>query len=457
MASQPTNDAFVAETPPYRVIQKGPISNISVSDFASLVVHHPHENTGVRVVHGVVSGGEPGRRHAVISGEIEEVAVGVRGGTNGLAPDQILQKKDFILENPNIPSGGASVRSVDVLSPFAGYVGRAGGTMGTVDIYDREGGTLVARVLHLDPIHVTAGSTIEYGQALGVQNNKGLPKAGKHVHMEVDTRHYQAYENYVDDLVSGRLAMDPARRTQGIEPRPVVDDGVIRIGETSDRVRDVQQHLNQLGIRDATGRELPTDGVYRLSMQAAVIRFQEAQGLPPTGDIDAATLHAVPAPARREVDRPDHIDPGQPPGNLGVARPDGDGPERAQHPLHRQAEEAVRQLDQRMGRAYDATSERLAASAAALAQANGLHRIDHVVLSEATATLKPGENVFVVQGGLSEATNRVAYMKTQDAIRTPVEQWLERFATTAPEHGSQIQQHAVETQPRQPAAHGMTI
>ena len=275
--------------------------------------------------------------------------------------------------------------------------------------------------------------------------------------MEVDTRHYQAYENYVDDLVSGRLSMDPARRTQGIEPRPVVDGGVIRIGESSERVRDVQQHLNQLGIRDVNGRELPIDGVYRLSMQAAVIRFQEAQGLPPTGDIDAATLRAIPVSPRREVDRPDHMGPGQPPGTIGAVRPDGDGLGRPQHPLHRQAEDAVRQLDQRMGRAYDATSERLAASAAGLAQANGLQRIDHVVLSDATATLKPGENVFVVQGGLSEATNRVAFMKTQDAIATPVERSLERLATTGPEHATHMQQHTVEAQTRQPAVHRMTV
>lgn len=450
-----TDENTSAELRAYRVIQKGRAYNIAVSSFDSLVTHHPGDNANASVVNGVVVNGQRNRRHAVISSEIDEIAVGVRGGTNGLEPDQILQKKDFILENPAVPSGGRGVRDVDVPSPFAGYVGRAGGTMGTVDIYDREGGTLMARVLHLDPIHVTAGSTIEYGQALGVQSNRGLPNAGKHVHMEVDTRHHQAYENYVDDLVSGRLSMDPARRTQGIEPRPVVDDGVIRIGETSGRVRDVQHHLNQLGIRDASGRELPTDGVYRLSMQAAVIRFQEAQGLAPTGDIDAATLRATPGPARRETDRPDHVGPGQPPGNLGAGPPNGDRPGGPQHPLHRQAEDAVRLLDQRVGRAYDATSERLAASAAGLAQANGLQRIDHVVLSDATATLKPGENIFVVQGGLTEPTNRVAFMKTQDAIDTPVERSLERLAAE-PVHGSHAHQHATDLQTR-PAVHRVTV
>ena len=133
MANNETTDQ--PQPPAYRVIQKGRVSNIDVSDFESLVTHHPGSNAGARVVDGVVVRGEANRRHAVISGEIDEIAVGVRGGTNGLAPDQILQKKDFILENPDIPSGGQGVRSVDVSSPFAGYVGRAGGNFGTVDIY----------------------------------------------------------------------------------------------------------------------------------------------------------------------------------------------------------------------------------------------------------------------------------------------------------------------------------
>lgn len=444
-----------SETPAYRVIQKGRRSNIGVSDFDSLVTHHPDDNANARVVNGIVEFGEKGRRHAVISGEIDEIAVGARGGTNGLAPDQVLQKKDFILENPTIPSGGAGVRAVDVPSPFAGYVGRAGGPFGTVDIYDRKGGRLLARVLHLDPISVTAGSTIEYGQALGVQSNKGLPKVGKHVHMEVDTAHYQAYENYVDDLVSGRLSMDPRRREHGVEPRPIVDDGVIRIGESSERVRHVQRHLNDLGLRDANGQQLPVDGIYRASMQAAVLRFQEAQGIPPTGDIDQATLRAMPEPARREADRPDHAGPGQRHGGFGMSS-EGAAPTQARHPLHEQAEAAVRRLDEQTGRSWDQHSARMAASAACLARENGFDRIDHVVLNNATASLQKGENVFVVRGGLTDATNWVAYMKTQEALSTPVEQSVERLVQLSPEQALQKEAHAPDVHTRH-AAHRMAV
>lgn len=444
------------QAPAYRVIQKGRASNIDVSDFDSLVTHHPGSNANARVVEGVVVRGEAGRRHALISGGIDEIAVGARGGANGLAPDQVLQKKDFILENPTIRSGGPGVRDVDVPSPFAGYVGRVGGTFGTVDIYDREGGRLLARVLHLDPINVTAGSTIEYGQALGVQNNKGLPSAGKHVHMEVDTAHYQAYENYVDDLVSGRLPMNPQRRAHGIEPRPVVDDGVIRIGESSDRVRHLQRHLNDLGMRDANGQQLPVDGIYRVSMQAAVLRFQEAQGLPATGDIDAATLRALPQVERREVDRLDHGTPAHPPSRpLPHAGADPDRAALDRDPLHSQAEAAVRTLDHSLGRGYDDASARMAASLVVLARGHGLNRIDHVVLSEQTSTVQRGENVFVVQGRLDDAAHRIAYMKTQDAVGTPVERSAQQFHTL---NADLAQQHEVQPQvEREQAPQRMTM
>lgn len=66
-------------------------------------------------------------------------------------------------------------------------------------------------------------------------------------------------------------------------PKPVVDDGTIRIGESSDVVRQAQRTLNKDGFRGADGQLLQEDGVYRLSMQPAVINYQQAHGLPQTG------------------------------------------------------------------------------------------------------------------------------------------------------------------------------
>lgn len=107
------------------------------------------------------------------------------------------------------------------------------------------------------------------------------------------------------------------------------------------------------------------------------------------------------------------------------------------HPLLRQSREAVRRLDESLGRIYDDASDRMAASLAYLAGQYGFDRIDHVVLSNATQTVQKGENAFVVQGGLTDVTNRVAYMKTQDALATPAEQSLERLAQVTQEQALQ--------------------
>ncbi|MCL1561836.1 XVIPCD domain-containing protein [Xanthomonas nasturtii] len=127
--------------------------------------------------------------------------------------------------------------------------------------------------------------------------------------------------------------------------------------------------------------------------------------------------HAIPLRVPGEVGQPERHEarPVKPThGSLG----------QLQDPLHRQAEEAVRRLEQGLGRDYDDNSARLAASSAYLAKENGLSRIDHVVLSENTKSVRQGENVFVVEGALNDPAHKMAHMKTNDAIAQPVEQSL---------------------------------
>lgn len=331
----------------------------------------------------------------------------------------MLLIKDFILEDSRIVSGGANVRAVDVPAPVAGYVARVDADrLGAVDIYDHQGGELVARILHMDSIRVSVGDTVEYGQALGTQSNRGLPQAGKHVHMEVDTRYYQQLENYLQDLASGRLSLDADRRTHGIEPRPVVDDGTIRIGESSDLVQRAQRTLNHDGFRGVDGQPLQEDGVYRLSMQPALINYQQAHGLPQTGDLDPATLQQI---APRVF--PPELNSPQDNGLPSYLNPHGSATS-IKDPLHRPAEDAVRVLEQGLGRDYDSNSACLAASVACLAKENGLSRIGHVILSRETGSVRQGENLFVVQGELHDPAQLRAHMRIDDALATPVEQSL---------------------------------
>ncbi len=321
--------ADAEELPHYRLIQKGVTVNIPASDLESLVTHHPGANRNAVFRDGVPIGVENAdrRSYGMVGEELQELETRrTDGGARSvLGENQVLLIKDFMLEDSRIQSGGAGVRDVDVPSPVAGYVGRRVDQQGLVEIYDRQGGEVVARMRHLSGISVNVGDTVEYGQALGTQDRLGLPAtAGKHVHLEMDTRYYGQYENYMQDLSDGRLAIDPARRGAGIEARAVIDDGVVRVGESDDRVRDLQRVLGDADYHGLDGQPIEQDGIYRLSMQPAVLNFQRDHGIPQTGDIDRATLQLAPPLPRRELDRPDHNDlrngPGVPamPGQYGA-------------------------------------------------------------------------------------------------------------------------------------------
>lgn len=109
------------------------------------------------------------------------------------------------------------------------------------------------------------------------------------------------------------------------------------------------------------------------------------------------------------------------------AIPRGPQQSEAEHPLLRQARAGVERLDAQLGRTPDANSERLAASLACLAREHGLQRIDHVVLSEQNERVQRGENVFVVQGRVDDPASRVAHMKTEVAVQTPVDESKHRL------------------------------
>lgn len=97
------------------------------------------------------------------------------------------------------------------------------------------------------------------------------------------------------------------------------------------------------------------------------------------------------------------------------------------HPLHEQAESAVRRLDAMLDKPFDAASACMAGSLACLAKQNGFERIDHALLSIQSEQTRAGEKVFIVQGDPSDPAKRRAHMQTQDAIVVPVEESLKRL------------------------------
>src|SRR5690606_2865763 len=247
--------------------------NESVTGFDSLVLHHPGDNRAARMQDGVVIDGKGGRAYGYVGGRLQDIEIPRldrqgRFRTYGLQPDQVLLKKDFILSDPGLDPMSHEGRRLDVPAPVAGMIGARRDGEGLVDILDAAGGEVIARVRHMRDITVNPGDHVVYGQALGVQSD--VDTTPIHVHMEMDTRYYQQFRNYVDDLASGRLPVEAEHRV-GIQPRPVVDDGTYRLGESSDRIRDLQRVMDAKGYRAPGGQRLDQDGVYRPRMQGTLL------------------------------------------------------------------------------------------------------------------------------------------------------------------------------------------
>lgn len=405
---------------PYRIVQLGPPDernvqrNIPVTSLESLVTHHPRANARARLVDGLPDSAENvgSRSYAVIGGEFQEVqAYRTDLKYRSLEPDQVLLVKDFILDDMS----ARDTRRVDVPSPLPGVIGRVDARNGVVDVHEAADGPLVARIRHLGPIAVKPGDAVAYGQSLGTQNNVGLqPSAGKHVHIEMDTRHYQRFEHYMLDLVEGRLPVQAADRA-GVEPRTVVDDGVQRVGEAGQRVEAVQRALVAGGYHGAGGIPIAVDGVYRMSMQGAVLQFQQDHGLAASGDIDAATWRtALDLAFGRRVMPPPVVD----------------APSLHLQPAHQRLLDRIRdhlgRLEPPAGPGLpECERERAACSLLRLAIEHRLGSVDHVLVGNA----RPGEadaRLFLVQGRLDDPAQRHAWMPMADALGTPAAESLAR-------------------------------
>lgn len=119
-------------------------------------------------------------------------------------------------------------------------------------------------------------------------------------------------------------------------------------------------------------------------------------------------------------------------------------PQHPDHALYQQICQQVTELDAAHGRSFDETSERLTGSLLVLAKSNGLERVDHVVLSGATADQRAGYSVFVVQGELDNPGHLRAGMPTQQAVQTPFEESLQQFDVVAQEQQERAKQVALQ-------------
>ena len=115
-------------------------------------------------------------------------------------------------------------------------------------------------------------------------------------------------------------------------------------------------------------------------------------------------------------------------------------PEHPDHDLHRQIRERVGALDP----GFQQDNDQLSMSLLAEAKAQGLSRVDHLIPNQATAHLKPGEHLFLVQGRIDDPAMHRAMVNTAAANGTPVEESLSRI-----DHLNHMVSHAPVVDPQQ--------
>jgi len=124
------------------------------------------------------------------------------------------------------------------------------------------------------------------------------------------------------------------------------------------------------------------------------------------------------------------------------------GPAQPGHPdhaLYQQVRQGIEALDAKHGRNFDHTSERMVASLTVLAKDNDLERVDHVLVSKATAEHPAGHALSVVQGEPADPAHHRASMATEVAAQTSVEESAQQFDVVSRE----AQQRALANQMEQ--------
>ncbi len=110
------------------------------------------------------------------------------------------------------------------------------------------------------------------------------------------------------------------------------------------------------------------------------------------------------------------------------ASSDARHPAHPDHALYTQIHKGMKSVDASLGRMQDAATDRATARLFAEAKADGITRVDHVLMSTGVEANADGPNLFVVQGALNDPTHRRVQVASAEALATPVEQ---SFASVA--------------------------
>ncbi len=217
--------------------------------------------------------------------------------------------------------------------------------------------------------------------------------------------------------------------------------GTLREGAHGASVTAIQEKLIKLGYTDGHDRPLTPDSHFGPGTKAAVEKFQHDHGMKEDGIVGPKTLDALNKAAQPAVATP-ATTPAHP--SLTDAASPGNA-------MYRQALEGVRAIDAQYGRTPDHMTDNFAGSLTAAARAQGLDRIDHVVMADDRA------RAYAVQGELNSPFKQVADVDVRQAVTTPLDQSSAAYHAASQQAEQTRQQVASQQQhpQQQPPAQGM--
>jgi len=190
--------------------------------------------------------------------------------------------------------GGQSGRNLQhptIHAPIAGTVTSVGGRYGTVMIQDADGNS--HQILHMQDTRVKVGQHVEPGDPIGTMGGRGPQGANQ----------YAQHVHYQMKDPSGNLINPESYWNRGIQQEAGkaghahdhdhAPAGTLRKGDRSDEVAELQQSLNRLGVRDASGNRLAEDGKFGDNTREAVLAFQKQHGLKEDGLVGRQTLGRI--------------------------------------------------------------------------------------------------------------------------------------------------------------------
>ena len=190
--------------------------------------------------------------------------------------------------------GGQSGRNLQhptIHAPIAGTVTSVGGRYGTVMIQDADGNS--HQILHMQDTRVKVGQHVEPGDPIGTMGGRG-PQGANQYAQHV---HYQMKDpsgNLINpESYWNRGVQQEAGRAGHAHDHDHAPAGTLRKGDRSDEVAELQQSLNRLGVRDASGNRLAEDGKFGDNTREAVLAFQKQQGLKEDGLVGRQTMGRI--------------------------------------------------------------------------------------------------------------------------------------------------------------------